>query len=252
MKKLHTPCKICIFAEYDGITQTGCQLHKLDEHRQQGIDILEVYDDEREFFVINGVKCLSWRPENWQWNNLALEIQKQKIHDEIAIHFHVIVFDNNNLEDIKATLSSLNKQVLPPIKITLIRRPNNTLSTHQLADLLTDSKIPWRLEDIHENLTEEQIIDIIVPFVKATVYTVFQAGFEVPQTFFDNLNTKINDEFLYFAMLSPNSTNNGLSVVQQIHTAYQGNKEKSLRTKLEEDKCPFIIPITTILPTFPS
>ena len=55
---VHTPCKNCVFAIYDNITQTNCALHYLDIYRDKDIEILEAYDNDKEFYIINNKKCI--------------------------------------------------------------------------------------------------------------------------------------------------------------------------------------------------
>ena len=52
ISKIHTPCKDCVFALYNDITQVGCKTKTLDIFKQRGVTILEVYDEEKEFYVI--------------------------------------------------------------------------------------------------------------------------------------------------------------------------------------------------------
>ena len=258
IEKKHTPCKLCIFAEYNDITQIGCKLNMLATFRNHDYaTVIEAYDDEKEFYIINGFKCLYWRHDNWEHYDKPLDVQRKQVSKEIAIKFHAIVFANNSLDDIRHTLNSLLEQKLPPTHITLVRYANSALLPSQLyqifmAEKWKSSNIVWRIENIVIfDQADNTIIDLIVPFVKATVYSVFYAGFKVPEEMFENLNFQINEQLLYFAMLLPNKFNNGLTVVQQIHERYQGNKDESLKIKLEKDECPCIYPIHKILPEFP-
>ena len=252
INKIHTPCKICIFALYnDKITQTGCKLNRLKIFKKHKVEILEAYDEEKEFYVINNMKCLHWRPENWKWSKSSQRKQQIKIDEEIAIHYNAIIFTNDNIEDTKLTLLSLQKQSLLPSNITLVRYPNSKLTPMQLMDLVKDNNIPWRVENVIQNYSDEEIINIIIPFVSATLYTTFRGGFEVPCNTFSELNKKIQDELLFFGMLLPNSTNNGMVVNQKLHTLYQGNKDTPLQQKLERDECPNLVPLSQIISTFP-
>lgn len=57
--KLETPCKFCVFAQFEDKTQTGCLANMLDSQ-----DHFDAYDEEAEFCVINGL-CTTYRPKTW-------------------------------------------------------------------------------------------------------------------------------------------------------------------------------------------
>lgn len=249
--KIHTPCKLCVFANYDGNTQTGCKLNRIALFQKYNIEILAVYDDEKEFYVINNLKCLYWRHNAWIHANKELEEQKEFASKELIIPMHAIVFADDNIDNIQVTLGSLEQQIIKPCKVTLVRRPTSKLLPSELARIMRQYDIPWRVENIVNNFTDEEIIDIIIPFVPAILYSVFYTGFTLPNDFFSQLNYKINEEFLTFSMLLPNTTNNGATIVQKLHVAYQGNKDKSLQQKLKDDTCPYLYPISQIVTTFP-
>lgn len=82
---IHTPCKSCVFAKYDNNTQNGCELNYLDKYRTKNASILEAYDDEKEFYIINGKKCMGYRENKWfkQFNLENSDIEsKIKIYKE--------------------------------------------------------------------------------------------------------------------------------------------------------------------------
>lgn len=60
---LRTNCKNCIFAEYEQNTQTDCSFGRIDKFKNNN-KITEAYDNEKEFYVINGL-CNLNRPNSW-------------------------------------------------------------------------------------------------------------------------------------------------------------------------------------------
>ena len=62
---IHTPCKNCVFAKYEENTQTGCELDYIEKYKNLESEILEVYDNDKEFYVINDKKCLGYREPKW-------------------------------------------------------------------------------------------------------------------------------------------------------------------------------------------
>jgi hypothetical protein len=57
--RLETPCKFCTFAQFEGRGQTGCLANRLESQ-----DHFEAYDEELEFYVIEGL-CTTYRPKTW-------------------------------------------------------------------------------------------------------------------------------------------------------------------------------------------
>ena len=53
IKPIHTPCKDCTFAIYEGKTQNGCHLNLLEKYKNKNLEILEAYDEQKEFYIIN-------------------------------------------------------------------------------------------------------------------------------------------------------------------------------------------------------
>lgn len=251
INKIHTSCKDCVFATWDGITQEDCKLDELSLFRNHDIEVLEVFDYEKEFYVINKTRCLKYRIAQWTHATEPFDQQKIAVEKEIELHCHAIIFVNDNRHDIRRTVTSLINQTLKPYYITLIRHVDCSLKPTELVEIIQDCPIKWRIENILEPRTDSSAIDMVVPFVKLPVYIVFYAGFEVPLKIFEELNNKVHKDFIQFAMIKPNSSNNGMVVLQKVHEAYQGNYQISLEEKLELDKCPNIVSINQICPNFP-
>jgi len=72
---LKTSCKNCIFSIYEGDTQKDCQFDRINKFKSLD-KVIEAYDNEKEFYVINGLCNLS-RPLSWNGGvsdkNKALE-----------------------------------------------------------------------------------------------------------------------------------------------------------------------------------
>jgi hypothetical protein len=87
--QIKTSCKNCLCSIYEGKTQTGCSFNRIEKFKES---VLEAYDDEKEFYVIERF-CNYYR--NPKWNGGTLDIEK--IKSESAISFDVII-DCNNLD----------------------------------------------------------------------------------------------------------------------------------------------------------
>jgi len=123
---IHTACKNCIFAEYNDMTQVGCHLHYIEKYKQKGIQILEAYDEEKEFYIVNNKKCLGYRENSWlkkrKLDNLCLGEQIAYFKLRNHLHYMAVVnlktFDEKDLNDLATELKSL---VIKPKKIVFIR-----------------------------------------------------------------------------------------------------------------------------------
>jgi hypothetical protein len=104
MNNSRTSCKNCIFAIYDNITQVGCEQNRLEKF---GNDVIEAYDTEKEFYLINRV-CNTFR--NNTWNKGKKDINKAR--KESCISFDLLI-DVNDINEsyydiIKNTLNNID------------------------------------------------------------------------------------------------------------------------------------------------
>jgi len=72
-----TACKDCLFAVYDGNTQTDCSMGRIEKWREKDA-VIEAYDNDKEFFVINGV-CNTVRQGNWNGGVADTELVRKEV-----------------------------------------------------------------------------------------------------------------------------------------------------------------------------
>lgn len=166
---IHTPCKSCIFAIYDNKTQTGCELNKIEKYRAIGLQILDVYDDDKEFFVINKKKCLYFRDQSW-YNKKELSSQKDAknlVNEENELKYISVIYleTQTSFDDFKKIVESLMSQSIKPKGIMIIKEKKlkYLVSIGQISKLLTSINIPWRLQNfIDDGMTFNDKIKAIV------------------------------------------------------------------------------------------
>lgn len=151
---VHTSCKSCAFAEYAGITQTGCSVGYIDKYRNKNIEILEVYDNEKEFYVINTKKCIGYRSSKWS-SVLSLEEKIKKFHDNNHLHYMMIINLNqfNDDESINSLTKSLLEITIKPKFVIFVRYQNNKNHPYEkIQDIITNSSLncKWRIQTILE------------------------------------------------------------------------------------------------------
>ncbi len=171
INSIHTPCKSCVFAEYKDITQIGCHLNYLDTYRTKNIEILEAYDNEKEFYIINNKKCIGYRENGWfekrNLQNLSIEEKIKKFKEKNFLHYLMVVNLNNfntseQLHSLSVQLSHID---IKPRKIIFIRyhsNKNHPLSTIQ--DLLDKSNLSckWRIQTMLEDRDYLEVLHDIV------------------------------------------------------------------------------------------
>ncbi len=248
-----TCCRECIFSEREGITQTGCEFGQIKAMMEAGINVIGCYDEESEFYVCQNVTCLLKRPEKWKETYGPLEhstsFYKDKALKETEDIFHAIVFFDNNIKDLKTTIGSLYKQKLIPSCITVVRKFGCNVLPSEIIKVLERTDIKYKLQNPHDDLSDEANIDLIVSFNSLPYYSVFHSGYKVSKDFYHILHKKIVRKIFTFGMLTPDEKGNGMVVARSIHKAFHGNMfDKSLRKKLEEDGWKEkIIPIEDII-----
>ena len=98
---LQTSCKECLFATYEGKTQTGCEANRIVKFEDY---VIEAYDDEKEFYVID---CLCNYHRSPSWNDGKADLSK--VIDENKPTF-AIILDTDDIT--KAKVDSTLKSIL--------------------------------------------------------------------------------------------------------------------------------------------
>jgi hypothetical protein len=203
---IHTPCKECVFAEYQDNTQTGCAAGMLDKFKSAGYDIVEVYDNDKEFFVINNKKCLFMRPQNWliknKTNNIneALEIATKE--NQIKYILILDINDSTTLDSINTTLTFFNEQKIVPAGILVMTDKKYKLQVDikNIAKLLDSTKIKWRIQKfIDEDLSFSQKIKAIIQSAPMNRFYLYLDPIKFNTAGLDIgfLNTKILDGLVF-------------------------------------------------------
>lgn len=166
---VHTPCKSCKFADYEQDIQTSCLLDKINQYKNRGIEVLEVYDDEKSFFVINKKKCLYFRTEDWYQKKNLDSIEKAKLlaTKENEMKYIAVIYNepDTSIDTFKNIVNSLINQEIKPKGLMIIREKKQkyVTSIKELSPILNTINIPWRLQNfIDEDMTFENKIKSII------------------------------------------------------------------------------------------
>lgn len=266
----HTTCRKCVFSQYDeaGKTQTGCSLGKLDDYRNAGIEVLDVYDDEEvEFNLINGRLCLFYRNEEVM-SQFPRNTWEDIVRLQTKIPYHAIIFveKDTSFADINMTIKSLKAQEIQPNIVTLINKQflpysgdqEHNIKPSVLLEILSDNKfLQYSLKNVYnDELTDRDLIDLVFDSNKDKphpFYIVFRGGFEIPTKFSNEFNDSMLVRMLQPGFVKPVGDLNGMIINKTTHKKYGGNsfgihlEEKMI--ELEENTERFIYEVEDICPS---
>lgn len=225
--KIVTSCRDCKFAQFDGKTQVGCQFDLLNKYRLAGIDIIEAYDEDKEFSVISRI-CMFSRHKS---HPATLE----EVREATRVHYQVIyVIDSDNIDDFSFCLQSIINQDIKPQHITVIRPFDINVPPFQYTKRLVSSGIKWRYQDsTNPELDTPDLVDIAIDAVKYPFYVILSKAIRLPQEFSTELDLLVNDKFTIFsALIGAN-----IEIIPTIHhTQLGGNSFQRLVDKMNEEK----------------
>lgn len=219
---VHTPCKKCVFAQYDGITQTDCALKYIDVYKEQNTEILEAFDDELEFFVINNKKCIGYRENSWftkyGLENSSIEEKITKFKELNKLDYF-IVLNLVDTEDMDTKLGKLASEIaslnIKPQKIIFVRYRATALKYDydyvinflKQADL---NKCPWKIQTMEDdNAMYEHTLHNIITLNKNQRFVLsIKIGEEFNiNKMVDTANSIVYDQLGRFSVVSNSSEN---------------------------------------------
>ena len=168
---VHTTCKNCVFAQYEGKTQTGCALDYLVKHRENGTEILDAYDNDLEFYIINQKKCNGYRENSWfiskglsEDSPLTSKINLFKSLNTIGYTLIINFLEiGSSEEDMMNLLNSLQTISIPPQRTVFIRGPEGGETTiyKNINSLLVQANIncKWKIQTmVDDSISNENIL----------------------------------------------------------------------------------------------
>jgi hypothetical protein len=241
MPKIHTCCKDCVFSQYEGITQLDCSLGKIDKFERLDIPIIEAYDDEKEFYIIENRKCQFYRNKQWMLQNIDVGDAPNTINflvkkeTQISPDILILVETNTSLEDIKTTVLSIKNSTIKPLSIIFTFEKNiEKLHLSIFQWIKHNVEIPYSYEYVH---IEDNKINFGVRRVKL-FYICLEAGKELKEKYIENINNRINNEMwpiLYIRAEEPYQYHH-MFVSKQLHNFVGGFGKRTIDDKVNELK----------------
>jgi hypothetical protein len=255
IQPIHSSCRDCVFARYakDSINeQIDCKAGMIEKFEDIGIEIIPVYDKEKEFFVVNTV-CMLRRPKEWDKGFSSNEERIAKARHEARIKYQVfVVVKYPDIDSLIQTINSIIDQKLPPLYITVLNPSYLGLNRLKTINLLQRTNIRWKLQNIlQSDINVMKWINIVFQTCSFPFAGVFYSGIEIPDNTFSDIDSYINDELQAFLAMTPNSDGQGLIIPYTVYQHFNSTiVNKTFEEYLEENRC-LTIPINKIVKNFP-
>ncbi len=164
MTKTYTSCKECIFAVYDGKTQTNCELGRIETYRGKGENVvIEAYDADKEFYLINNFKCNCFRNQNYAINRPGQNHAEEVIKENKTKFCFIITADDdiNNTKTTLVSLLNLNYHIEEIVIILNSKYEKDKLSYINMANGLFHGKdVTWRIMTLQSEIEYLKSIDL--------------------------------------------------------------------------------------------
>jgi len=203
IKKIHTSCQDCCLTVYneENTTQVGCLHNLIEYYKNIGNEVLEAYNENGEFYIINGRKCFFKRTVDWYLGygfkdkNECLE----KIVDDTKIKYMAVININkeNDLKDIEYTIQSLLSQSPQPSFIICVRSFDCPIKPSDINSLLIKTKKMWRVSNPScSDITYEDVFNGLIDIFwkDYPIYLKIKAGNLIHD---NNLMVNINSQIIY-------------------------------------------------------
>lgn len=149
--EINTPCKYCAFGLWVDKTQVGCVAERLKQFKDANVELVECFDDEAEFFVINGRNCNYFRNVNTLGDFDVMELLKQ-VKEETTIKCDLILMAND-LAKLENSIGAVKSWTVKPNTLILL---NNNYTTQEIIDVVTETKYigKWKIVTKQEDMVD--------------------------------------------------------------------------------------------------
>lgn len=239
INKVHTSCKNCVFAEWEDVTQVGCSTGMLDRLEENGVEIIGVYDHEKEFWVINNRKCPYFREQSWA-DQVDGDLVS-KVEKETKLPYQLIITASNKFEELEQTIQSVLDQKLQPVHVTVIKPKGNDIKPHKVSNLISGHDFAWRVQNVLNPLDNEKFrsIEQVLKFTAKPFFGVFNAGYTIPSNLFQTLSEKVIKDSYQFSMVEPDENGNGWIMAKPVYIywKFHGDPNKNMIENIQDFEC---------------
>lgn len=233
---LTTNCQKCVFAVYEGKTQTGCASGRLDSYREKGVNIIEAEDlEENEFYVIESW-CAGYREEEW-----AIVHEDEDLLDvlnkEQRPNFGFFILVNKSSDGLEETIASILEERANYIVVV-----NNSPSTGaKYADLIEKTEeimknhedFNFKVQQVLEPSDDLHAIDEAFLNAQSGYYSVIECGKKIKSGIIEKINIATNQKLDRVGYVKGHDGINGTTVLSMIHKYMGGNVNEPLEEKIQ-------------------
>ena len=245
---MNTPCKECVFAVYEEDTQVGCKRGMIDKYRSIGAHILEAYDEQKEFYVIENRLCPSFRTKVWLENIDKVanvrgvdDIDTQDLIDRVlsvenVYSYHVMtIFKDDDLDSLGELIKSVEDQDFSPVQLTIIRPIFSKIKVQELREFIKSKyNGKWRLENLILNKTDDEIFHQAQKSVDSTFLVMIDSGKKIEgNTLFSSINKTVAEDLKQFILIEGDGIKI-ISVTVYSYWYFNGNTKKSIVDNIKE------------------
>lgn len=239
---IHTCCKNCVFAKYDNKTQIGCELNFIEKYKNSGAVILEAYDEDLEFYLINTKKCLGYREDSYfkkrNMNDSTIEEKVSYFHTNNKIDYLLVInlrnFNEESLDVLKDQIKNIS---VTPRKIIFIRYTHQSPAFEYsiIQNFLKETNLDceWRLQTmLSSDLNDEEILHNIINLNKK--YRFILSVNELTENIADlvaKANDIVHNNLGHFQILSDKNKKNKIFSVASYRYSYIVSKENLLNNE---------------------
>lgn len=233
---VHTTCRDCIFAKYEGKTQVGCSFNgQLDKFREAG-NVVEAFDHELEFSVVNKRCCPAHRTADWARD---IEIPKgftitQVVRNQIAarIDYLIVVNEQTTEPQLEDSLRSIMRQSHKPHSILLAANQNKWKRSKFLSimDKLVGTDVNWRVTSLLRRQPDDaffpdsEAVDETFPRCTGHMYVRIVAGTKLPKDMGKQIDTFVTDDLQQFSVMEGTDELQAEVVHRGFHKFVNGNQ----------------------------
>lgn len=123
LNKIKTVCRDCIFATYKEKTQIGCDLNRIYKYKKRGVQVIPAYDEQREFYIINGAFCNAYRGPQWKKQNTGQNLI-EVVKKEIKLAYSLFVSYNDEVDFITMIDCIKQLDIIPRCLYIINRSPD--------------------------------------------------------------------------------------------------------------------------------
>lgn len=204
---IHTACKSCEFAIYEDKTQTECYLGFVDRFKIADVEVLEVYDEDKEFYVINNKKCVGYREFKYFVNRglseTGIQEKAEYVRDRLKINYDLTInIRNYSAAELQELAKEISKLSIKPNSLHIVRykEDREKYSYRFIEKIISSTKVTkWKIKTLLDN--SEEFLTAVHHIINENKSTKFMLSINknfskiaemvdyAQKTIYDNLST---------------------------------------------------------------